>query len=122
MPELVFDSSFLMAVVENPTTWFEDMTAKLGKLEAVVPECVLGELARISAGEGKRSKFARVAVDLAGSFKRAKCLGEEVDDCVVGLASRRKAMVATVDAEMIMTLKRSRTKVVTLRRGRVSIA
>jgi rRNA-processing protein FCF1 len=119
---VVFDSSFLMAVVERPTTWFEDMTQELGKIEPVVPDCVLEELVRISGREGRRSKVARVAGDLASSFKKVRCTGAKVDDCVIDYARKNKAVVATVDSEMIDSLKRSRRRVVTLHRGRVAVA
>jgi rRNA-processing protein FCF1 len=101
---------------------FEDMTLGLGKMEPVIPQCVLDELDKISRGEGKRSRVARVASSLAESFTRLKCLGGDADDCVMDYARKKRAVVATVDAEMIEALKRSRTKVVTLHRGRVAIA
>ena len=120
--KVVFDSSFLMAVIEKPTTWLEDMTWELGKVDALVPDCVIEELTKISEGEGKRSKFARLAADLAGRFRHVECSDRNVDDCVIEVARRERAAVATVDAEMIKALKRSGRKVVTLHRGRVAIA
>ena len=122
MVKVIFDSSFLMAVVERPTTWFEDMTLQLGKVDPMVPECVLDELVKISRREGRRSRVARVAADLAASFKRAECSRAGVDDCVIDCAVKNKAVVATVDANMIVSLKRSRQKVVTLHGGRVAVA
>ena len=122
MVEVVFDSSFLMAVVERPTTWFEDMTQALGKVVPVVPECVLDELAKISTREGRRSKVARVAGDLAAGFTKARCSGGSVDDCVIDRARESKGVVATVDRQMVTSLKRARQRVVTLHRGRVALA
>lgn len=122
MVKVVFDSSFLMAVVEKPTTWFEDMTLELGKVTPVALDCVVNELSRISAREGRRSKVARVALDLAGTFSRAECDRKSVDDSIVAYCRRNRAVAATVDREMIRALKRSRLGVVTLRQGRVAVA
>lgn len=119
---VVFDSSFLMAVVERPTTWFEDMTLELGSFQPVALDCVLEELGKISAREGARSKVARVAGELAESFKKARGEGGRVDDCVVDYARKSGAAVATVDGEMIKTLKRLKLKAVTLRKGRIAVA
>ncbi|MDV3278438.1 MAG: hypothetical protein LYZ69_08250 [Nitrososphaerales archaeon] len=119
---VVFDSSFLMAVVERPTTWFEDMTQELGSFQPVALDCVLVELRTISGKEWRRSKVARVAEELAGSFRTERCEGGSVDDCVVGYARKSGAVVATVDKEMIVTLKRLKLEVVTLHRGRVALA
>jgi len=42
--KVVFDSSFLMAVVETPTTWYEDIVEKVGKFEPVILDCAKAEL------------------------------------------------------------------------------
>lgn len=122
MVKVVFDSSFLMAVVERPTTWFEDMTLELGKVTPVALDCVVSELSRISTREGKRSMIARVALDLAASFSNGECDRRSVDESIVAYCRKNRALAATVDREIIRELKRSRIGVVTLRRGRVTVA
>ncbi|MDG6962113.1 MAG: hypothetical protein JRN71_06690 [Nitrososphaerota archaeon] len=41
--KVIFDSSFLMAVVERPTTWFEDIVDNIGKFQPVLLDCVRDE-------------------------------------------------------------------------------
>ena len=63
--KVIFDSSFLMAVVERPTTWFEDMVDGIGKFEPVLLDCVRQELDKLAAGQGRRARTARASLDLA---------------------------------------------------------
>ena len=121
MPEVIFDSSFLMAVVERPTTWFEDMTESLGRFDPIVLDCVSGELGRLASGEGKKARVARVALELARGFKQAKCAGNEPDDEIVSAALGRKASVATADGSLTRTLESLHVKVIRLRSGRVIV-
>jgi rRNA-processing protein FCF1 len=120
--EVVFDSSFLIAVVESPTTWYEDMLESLGKFRPVVLDCVLRELERIAAGGGRRARFASLARELASGFEVKRCGGLSADDELVSYARRMGACIATVDSELLLTAKRAGVGVVTLRRRRVSVA
>lgn len=118
--KVVFDSSFLIAVAERPTTWFEDMVDALGKVEPVVLDCVRKELEILSSKEGGRGRFAAVALDLARRFQTAKCGEAPVDDEIVSAALSEGAAVATTDGELIRALRASHVRVITLRGGRVS--
>ncbi len=120
MPKVVFDSSFLLAVVERPTTWFEDMTELLGALEPVTLDCVLAEMDRLSVGQGRRGRYASLAKQLASKFQVAKAGRAGVDEEIVSYALANGAAVATLDRELIGALKGLRVKVVTLRAGRVA--
>ncbi len=122
MEQVVFDSSFLMAVVENPTTWFEDIVDITGKFQPILPECVKSELVKLAASHGKRSRSARVCLELASRFRQVPCGGATVDDEIVSTALSRRASVATTDATLIKTLKGAHVRVVTLHSGRVAIA
>lgn len=121
MVSVLFDSSFLMAIVEHPTTWFEDMTEMVGKVEPVTLDCVVQELKRISSRQGKRSKFASLALEFAGDFGVEPSGKGEVDDEIVSYAISKNSAVATVDRELIRTLKARRVKVVGLSKGRVAL-
>ena len=116
---VVFDSSFLMAVVETPTTWFEDIVDAVGRFEPVLLDCVRGELERLARGQGRRSRSARVALDLALDFKPLHCGGAPVDDEIMSAALTADALVATTDASLARTARAAHLRVVSLRKGRV---
>ncbi len=110
-----------MAVVERPTTWFEDMTEILGKFEPVLLDCVQNELGRLSRRQGKKARYAAVALDLASTFKRQACGKASVDDEIVSAAVTEGAPVATTDKELARILKARHVKVVGLSSGRVAV-
>lgn len=119
---MIFDSSFLMAVVESPTTWFEDIVEKVGRIQPLLPECVGAELEKLAAGQGRKARAARVSLDLAAKFSRIPCGGALVDDEVVSAALSRGAMVATVDSDLAQSLLAAHVKVVSLKTGRVALS
>lgn len=121
MPQVIFDSSFLMAVVEKPTTWFEDITESFGRFDPVVLDCVLAELGRLGSGDGKKARVARVALELTKGFKVGKCGAGDPDDEIVSAALERKAAVATGDMQLARILERVHVRMIMLRSGRVFV-
>jgi len=121
VPKVIFDSSFLMAVVEKPTTWFEDITESLGKFEPVLLDCVSNELGEMAEGEGRKARLSRVALELSEGFTQRKCGGGSPDDEMVSAALELKAAVATADAALAGTLRKLHVKVIELRSGRVFV-
>ena len=121
MTRVIFDSSFLMAVAETPTTWFEDITDRVGRFEPVLLECVGMELQRLASGKGGKSKTARVALDLSTQFDRLACGGARVDDEIISAASAEGALVATTDTELARTAKALRLGVISLKKGRAAL-
>ena len=121
MLKVLFDSSFLMAVVEDPTTWFEDVVDGVGKFEPVLLECVRAELEKLAEGQGRRSRAARVSLELASRFKSAPCGSAQVDDELVSAALSGGGVVATVDEDLIRSLKAAKVRVISLRSGRVML-
>lgn len=121
MERVIFDSSFLMAVVDNPTTWFEDIVDAVGSFEPVLLDCVRDELTKMADGQGSKARFARVSLDLASKFSHLPCGKSKVDDEIVSAALSAKALVATTDAELVRSLKASHIRVISLRRGRVAL-
>lgn len=119
MQKVIFDSSFLIAVVETPTTWFEDISEGVGLFQPVLLACVREELEGLASSQGRRSRSARAALELAARFAVAPCGSASVDDEIVSSALAAKALVATVDAGLLRSLRSSHVKVVTLRKGRV---
>ena len=121
MREVIFDSSFLMAVVERPTTWFEDLTDVLGKFQPIILECVAAELGTLAAKDGTKARTARVALELTKNFKRAGCGDAGVDDEIVSAALDRKAAVATADGILASTLGGLHVQTIGLKSGRVAL-
>jgi len=121
LTKVIFDSSFLMAVAERPTTWFEDITDKIGRFEPVALECVLAELGRLALGEGRKGRAARVALELAEEFSRVSCGGAMTDEEIMSAALTMNATVATADRALARSLGARNVRVVGLRSGRVAL-
>jgi rRNA-processing protein FCF1 len=119
LQQVIFDSSFLIAVVENPTTWFEDIVDGVGKFQPVLPDCVRKELEAMASGKYKKSRVARMSLELASRFKSFPCGGASVDDEIVSASFSLDAFVATTDEELQRVLRSAHVKVISLRGGRV---
>jgi len=119
---VVFDSSFVIAVLETPTTWYEDIVEREGKFEPVILECVRAELERLARGETRRARYATLALDLTKDFRLEGCGGHGVDDEILSYSKGTNAIVATVDRELLRRLRRMRVGAVTLRSGRVALS
>ncbi len=122
LQKVIFDSSFLMAVVERPTTWYEDIVDALGKFEPVLLDCVRGELDKMAAAQEKRGRAARASLELASRFTRAPCGRSKVDDEIVSAALSTKALVATADSELGRSLEAVHIRVIRLKAGRVALS
>lgn len=121
MRTVLFDSSFLMAIMEHPTTWYEDILEGVGSFKPTVLDVVQQELAKVSKGMGKRSRFAALALELSTNFATAKARSKngKPDDELISYAKEKRAMVATIDSELMERLAALKVPVITLRRGRV---
>jgi len=122
--KVVFDSSFLIAVLEKPTTWYEDVSEKVGRFQPVILDCVKKELTRLSEGETKRARYARLALELTKEFELEKCGGGglSVDDEITSYSKGAAAFVATVDGRLLSSLRKMRVGAITLKSGRVALA
>ena len=121
---VAFDSSFLIAVMERPTTWSEDITDNLGAFTPVVLSSVRNELSRLAARGDKKGKFAALALELLrqGTFTLEPDGKGKPDDEIISFALREGAAVATLDSELAEMLRASRvTTIISLRGGRVSV-
>jgi len=119
LQKVIFDSSFLMAVADRPTSWFNDINSAIGKFEPVALDCVTRELKRLGSKEGKKAMTARVALEMASSFKIAKCGQGSTDAEIMSLALAGGASVATADGDLASQLMKAHVKVFGLRDGRV---
>ena len=121
MRQVVFDSSFLMAVAEAPTTWLDDTTGIVGKFEPVLLDCVRAEMLKLAAEGSKRSRFARAGLQMASGFRVLPCGKAQVDDEIVSVALSNGAVVATVDGALIAALRGAGVSVISLKSGRVGL-
>lgn len=111
-----------MAVAEHPTTWFEDITEKVGKFDPVILVCVIDELKRLASGEGRKARYAKVALEISGSFAREPCGEGNPDDEIVSAAQGPGKAVATVDSRMLGVLKGLGVKAIPLSKGRILLS
>jgi len=121
LKQVIFDSSFLMAVVDEPTTWYEDIVDGVGKFQPVLLECVKKELQKLASGQGRRAPTARVALDLAKEFEAGECGGADVDDEIISASSSRGAVLATLDSELASSARSAHLRVISLKKGRVAL-
>ena len=119
MKEIIFDSSFLMAVAEHPTTWREDMTESFGSYAPLLLDCVRRELVNIEVTKKGKASMARVALELSKDFAMVPTAQMAADDEIVSSALQRGAAVATLDAKLTGTLRALHVQVIGLRSGRV---
>ncbi len=120
---VAFDSSFLIAVMERPTPWMEDITGEVGAFIPVVLTSVRDELSRLAAKENKTGRSAGLALELLrqGRFSLMRDGGGKPDDEIVSFALRGGARVATIDSDLVERLRACRVQtIITLRGGRVS--
>jgi rRNA-processing protein FCF1 len=122
---VAFDSSFLIAVMEHPTTWMEDIAERIGAYTPILLSSVKQELARIASSPGRKGGFASLAlalVDGPARFQLRADGGGRPDDEILSFAIGEGAAVATIDADLAKRLRASRVRtVITLSRGRVAV-
>jgi len=121
---VAFDTSFIIAILERPTPWREDILEKLGAFTPVVLLSVRDELARLASKGEKKGRYADLALGLLqnGTFSLEADGSGKPDDEIVSFALREGAAVATIDSELVERLRALRVEtVITLRGGRVSL-
>lgn len=121
---VAFDSSFILAFMQHPTSWKSDIEEKVGGFTPVVLASVRDELARLAAKGDKKGRFAALALTLleAGVFTLVPDGRGKPDDEIISFALREGAAVATIDSELAERLKASRVStIITLKGGRVSV-
>src|SRR5437870_9006573 len=111
-----------MAIVENPTTWYEDIVERVGKFEPVILDCAKSELDRLARGESKKARYAKLALELTKEFEVERCGGLTVDDEIASYGKGARAIVATLDAALLTRLRKMRVDAITLRSGRVAVS
>ncbi|MFB6111610.1 MAG: DUF188 domain-containing protein [Halobacteriaceae archaeon] len=119
---LAMDTSALMAPVETGVRLFEELERVVGSYEAVVPEAVEAELARLADGEGEPARAAAVGTDLAARCATVETDATYADDALVELANTgRTDGVVTNDATLRERVLAAGIQVIHLR-GRTQLA
>ncbi len=122
-PLVLFDTSFLISVMEHPTSWREDMLDRLGNFRPIVIRPVYEELSRLAARETRGARYASLAKAMVdrGELELQDSVGDgPADDELMSRALEEGAIVATVDNELIRQLSSSKVPVLRLSRGRVT--
>ena len=113
--EVICDTSFLIVLANRPVKGMDQLETRFGKIHFVIPTVVIKELNKLAHSAGiKRSKEAKLALDLAGKFKTVQLDGVVADGVIIDYASSRKCMAATIDNELKNKLHRNGITVITL--------
>ena len=115
---VLLDTSILIFLVERPSTFLDDLRARMGNVEFSVPDSVIGELKGLAGSRGAKAKKARLALSYAMGLKCLKH-GGEADDALVSLAQERGALVATLDRKLVSSLRRRGVPVATVKDDRL---
>jgi len=114
---VVMDTNALMMPVECDVRVFEELDRLLGGVEAVVPEAVCDELAKLADGAGEEATAASVGLDLARDRCRAVAHDADyADDAVLECAEREGVThAATNDGPLQRRLLAAGVPVISLR-------
>ena len=115
---VLLDTSILIFLVERPSTFFDELRAKMGNVEFSVPDSVIGELKGLAGARGVKARKARLALSYASGLKCLKH-GGEADDALVSLAQENGALVATLDRKLMSSLRRRGVLVATVKGDRL---
>ena len=123
MNEVIFDTNFLMLLVEKPSNIVEDIFRILDPVVLEVPSCVMDELIRLSSSKHvKKSKIATLSIEIAKSHMKVieVSSGGSVDDKIVTYArGKANVFIATMDYELRKRLMRENLKCVTLSNNKI---
>lgn len=123
MNEVVFDTNFLMMLVEKPSNIVEDILRILDPVVFEVPSCVMNELSRLSSSRHvKKSKVATLSLEIAKSHMKVIEVSNvgSVDDKIVSYArGKANVYIATMDYVLRKRLVRENLKCVTLSNDKI---
>jgi rRNA-processing protein FCF1 len=118
---VLLDTSILIFLVETPSTFLDELRAKMGDVEFSVPDSVIGELKGLAGSRGVKARKAKLALSYATGLKSMKH-GGEADDALVSLAQENGAVVATLDKSLVSSLRRRGVMVATVKGHRLLLA
>lgn len=122
--DVICDTSFLMVLVSKPIKQIDKIEAYFGKLNFLIPDVVLSELAYIEHKAGpKRSTIAKTAIEISHSkFNIVEVIkSEHADETIIKYAVSHKCVAATIDKDLLRRLMLRRVVVLTLNKNKLII-
>ena len=123
--KVLFDSSFLIAVMEHPTPWQGDITGEGGRIRRGRPAARLRRAQAARGKEGEAVEVRRSSQSVWSTRERfgwSRPEGTRADEELVSHALREGAVVATIDGELIATARGpAHVEVLSLGSGRVEM-
>ncbi len=113
MKKIFLDANFLIDVVRFKIN-LDEINFLVGSHEFVVLSSVLNELRKISQAKKSESRYAVLALSLAGKFAVEKSTNMNADLDLIARADEN-SLVATNDSELRKILKRKGVKTIYLR-------
>ena len=117
--ELILDSSFLMVISRAPLSETLPFGSLLASYTPIIPRVVIGELEKMSKSKSSKARNARTALEIARMHRIIESTSGSADDVIMEISRVRKAAVATLDSELIASLRAIQVPVITLRRNRL---
>ncbi|MFQ5815051.1 MAG: PIN domain-containing protein [Candidatus Hydrothermarchaeaceae archaeon] len=113
--KVVLDSNFLLLPFQHGVDIFEEFKRIMDvKYEVYVTDGVIGELRRMSRSKKRESEWAKAALKIADGLKRIGSGMSNVDEELVGLASK-EVLICTNDKAIKERIRKKRAPVIYLR-------
>lgn len=117
MAEVVCDTSFLIHLASGRTKNVSELD-RLGPVRLVVPEVVISELELLLANPAKSSR-AQAALTLARTFRTVPIAGDDADTAIAEHVRKSGGIVATMDRELKLKIKRLGGSVISFANDRI---
>ncbi len=115
---VLLDTSILIYLVERPSSFIDEVRAQLGRADLCVLQPAVGELRSLAQTKGAQGRKAKAALSFAEGLRVFPGRGE-ADDALVRVAVEEGAVVATLDKELMSSLRRKGVPVATVRGDRL---
>jgi len=108
--------------VTKPTKLLENIENIFGKINFLIPDVVIEELMKLINSNPRRSRDAKLALEISKRFKKIKTSRtKHIDDNLVEYAYFNKCAVATIDKDLIRRLISQNTLVISLRKNKMIV-
>ncbi len=122
--KILIDTSFLLACIQKGENLFYKLEEILKiPIEPIILENVLKELEKISMKRGKKSKEAKLALEIANKYKKIS-YNENIstDEALLEIAFKNKYPVLTCDMKLKKKLRERKLPVIFLKKdGKIDI-
>jgi len=120
--DVICDTSFFIVLVTKPTKLLENIENIFGKINFLIPDVVIEELMKLVNSNPRRSRDAKLALEISKKFKKIKTSRtKHIDDNLVEYAYFNKCAVATIDKDLIRRLISQNTLVISLRKNKIIV-